>query len=711
MSDTIQLSINGKDVQVAAGSTVLQACEAAHTEIPVFCYHPKLSIAGNCRMCLVEMEGSKKPIASCAMPASNGMVIHTHSDMVKKARQGVLELLLINHPLDCPICDQGGECDLQDITVSYGCGDHRFDLNKRAVSDKHMGPLIKTHMTRCIHCTRCVRFAHEVAGTSELGTLNRGEHMEITTLLDSAITSELSGNLIDICPVGALTNKPYAYHGRPWELSHTYSIDVMDGVGSHIRIDTLQSLNVMRILPRACDEMNEDWISDKTRFAYDGLTYQRLHNPYKRGAHGFEPLSWEDALNAAADLLTSCAPHEIAAITGDVADVESVFSLKRLMHSMGVEHLESRWSGVRVYPKTRTDYLMNSTIAGIDEVDVCLLIGVNPRFEASTLNARLKKRSWSGDLHIALVGEAVDLTYTYEHLGTCPRDLSFLDDTSHPMTQALQNAHRPMIVVGEGSLAHHEGAALWAYIQRISHTLGIIRPDWFGLNVLARHAGTVGALDLGFLPKNDQRTMEDLYIDVEAGRIKVIYALNADGLDVKRLSKAQILYQGHHADAGALHSQLALAGLAYSEKRATYVNTEGRIQHTLPACKAPGTAKEDWRIIRALSQTLHDRNHTIPVLPFDDAEQLYHALKSEYPIFQSDGMMRPDISTIQAPAPTHAPTSPAPTSKEPFLGYSVSDFYTDHVIARHSKIMAECLYAHTQPHEPQKSSNTHKGKA
>lgn len=685
MTDHITLTIDHTTVTVPNGSTVLQACERAHIEIPVFCYHPKLSIAGNCRMCLVEMEGSKKPIASCAMPASEGMVIRTQSEMVKHARQGVLELLLINHPLDCPICDQGGECDLQDITVSYGCGDNRYDLNKRAVIDKAMGPLIKTHMTRCIHCTRCVRFSHEVAGTSELGTLYRGEHMEITTLLDSAVTSELSGNLIDICPVGALTNKPYAFHGRPWELSKTYTIDVMDAVGCHIRMDTHNHCEVMRILPRVCDATHEHWISDKTRFAYDGLKYQRLQHPYDTSSGTWIPVSWSVALEKTATLITSVKPEEVAVIAGDLADVESMFALKTLMQSIGGVHFESRQNGSKLYPKSRSDYLFNTTMHGIDQADVILIVGSNPRLEAPTLNARIKKRTWHGDLHIGYIGASHDLTYDYEHLGTSPADLSVLSDSNHPFVQKLINAHHPMIIVGQGALTHEEGARVFHFLKQSALIYKVIRKDWHGFNVLAVDAATVGAFDLGFLPHNPKHTLEDLYTAVESGNIKVIYALNADDLDFKRLQHAHIIYQGHHGDAGAAAAHIILAGCAYSEKRATYVNLEGRIQMTTPACAPPHEAKEDWRIVRALSHVLHEKG-ICPTLPFDDEKSLWSHLTQHYPLFKTQGITRTDALSDSPDARLSTPTSHAP-----FVSMT-ENFYTTNVIARNSKNMAQCVH-------------------
>lgn len=679
-----KLTINSTPITVPEGYTVLQACEQAGIEIPVFCYHPKLSIAGNCRMCLVEMEKSPKPIASCAMPVSEGMVIHTDSPMAEKARQGTLELLLINHPLDCPICDQGGECDLQDITVSHGCGRNRFDLNKRAVVDKDMGPLIKTHMTRCIHCTRCVRFAHEIAGTSELGTLHRGEHMEITTLLDTAITSELSGNLIDICPVGALTNGPYAFHGRPWELTKTPSIDVMDAVGSHIRIDTKGPFEVMRILPRACDAINEDWISDKTRFAYDGLKYQRLDRPYIRNKQGkLEPTSWNVALEHTAKTLTSVKGDEVAAITGDLCDIESMFSLKKLMEGLGSPHLESRWNGSTLIPKTRGDYLFNTTIEGIEKADVILLIGTNPRVEASLINARIKKRTWQGGIAIGVVGKAVDLTYDYEHLGENPSDLSFLAKKNHPFTQKLSTAKCPLIILGQAVFTHPAATAIEDCVKDFATANGVIRDDWNGYNVLSTTASMVGAFDLGFLPHVKGSNIHNIYEQTEKGTIKVIYNLGCDQLDFERLNNTWMIYQGHHGDEGARHAHIVLPGCAYTEKNALFVNTEGRVQQTLQATQAPGDAKVDWTILYELATACNID------LPFKDSTSLYKSLLAEYPVLASHEVIK------AFPSQALMPLSKAIKNLSDFpFEDSIKNFYQSNVIAKNSKIMAQCTRLH-----------------
>lgn len=686
----INLTVDGIPVEVEAGSSVRAACEKIGIEIPVFCYHPKLSIAGNCRMCLVEMEKSPKPIASCAMPAAEGMVIKTTTDMVKKAREGVLELLLINHPLDCPICDQGGECDLQDITMSYGRGESRFDLNKRAVTDKYMGPLIKTIMTRCIHCTRCVRFMDEVAGTHELAGFHRGEHMEITSLLEGAITSELSGNLVDICPVGALTNKPYAFQGRSWELTKTNTIDVMDALGAHIRIDSRGS-EIMRILPRSCDALNEEWITDRTRFAYDGLKSQRLDKAYVRTIatqHKLKASSIEEAISHAARLLTSVKPSEIAVLSGDLADVDGLYALKKCMESLGVEHFESRTQGSTSYPTSREDYLFNTTLEGIQKSDACLLIGTNPRREATLVNTRLRKRFLGDNLPIALVGEGVDLTYPYAHMGAHASDLEFLRDEHHSFTKILKNAHFPLVIMGEGALAHLDGEKILALVKDFSIKNGVIRSDWNGFNILSSQAGTVGALDLGYLPKDPSHTMETLYRDVEAEKIKVLYLYGVDNVDFERLKKAHIMYQGHHGGNGAHHADVILPGAAYTEKTTLYVNMEGRVQQTTQVVPPPGEAGIDWEIISTLAQKLNKP------LPFETREALLTCLKNDYPVFKnfdpSEKLSTLSTLSMQSYVPEFdkrvASAKLSNRSFQPVL----RDPYLTNVVTRHSKILSEC---------------------
>lgn len=677
----VKLTINGQPYDVERDISVLEACQQAGIEIPVFCYHPKLSVAGNCRMCLVEMEKSKKPIASCAMPVSEGMVIKTDSEKVKRARQGVLELLLINHPLDCPICDEGGECDLQDITMSYGRGRSRFDLNKRAVPEKFMGPLVKTVMTRCIHCTRCIRFSDEISGTSELGMFYRGEHAEVATFLESTLKSELSGNLVDICPVGALTNKPYAFVARPWELTKTPSIDVMDAVGSHIRIDSRNfdtGHHILRILPRHFESINEVWISDKTRHGFDGITSQRLLHPYVRGDEGrLEENSWQNTLRIAAEKLLNVSPQQVAAIAGDLVDVESMFALKKLMILLGSPHLECRRNGSTFRPRLRQDYLFNTTIAGIEGADACLLIATNPRFEASLINTRLRKRMLRGHFPIGMIGPQVDLTYSYEHLGETPQSLAILDDPGNPFMQTFLKAEHPMLIIGEAVLNHPESEKILTFLKYFSIKHKLIQEDWNGYNILWCHAASVGALDIDFLPQSGGLDLEGIYKACEAGDINVVYCLGADDLDFDRLKNATLIFQGHHGDAAAHHAQIIFPGAVYTEKNATYVNTEGRIQQTEKVLCPPGEAKEDWRIIRALSSECR------AVLPFDNIQELREALEDEYPSFTTDGIE------------THRyPTDDVKEERQPFspipFALPVKDFYMTNVIARHSKLMAEC---------------------
>jgi NADH-quinone oxidoreductase subunit G len=513
-----KLTVNDVEVEVEDGSTVLHACEAAGVEIPRFCYHDRLSIAGNCRMCLVDMERAPKPIASCAMPAGDGMVIRTDTDRVKKAREGVMEFLLINHPLDCPICDQGGECDLQDQAMGYGLDGSRFSENKRAVENKHMGPLISTVMTRCIHCTRCVRFATEVAGVPELGAIGRGESMEITTYLEKTLASELSANVIDLCPVGALTSRPYAFAARPWELNKVETIDVMDALGSNIRVDA-RGAQVMRVLPRLNEDINEEWISDKTRYAIDGLRRQRLDKPYARGRDGrLHPVSWDEALKSLATALRKAKPNAIGAIAGNQADAESLYALKSLMTRLGSPNLDCRQDGAKI-GGNRAGYLFNSTIAGIDDADALLIIGSNPRIEAAVLNARIRRNWLSSRMPVAVVGPKVDLTYDADFLGQDPAILDALADGSHKFAAKLKKAKRPMIIIGMGALARADGAAMLGKARQIAESYGVVTKQWNGFNVLHNAAARVGGLDLGFVPARGGMDIAAMGKAAKAGKL------------------------------------------------------------------------------------------------------------------------------------------------------------------------------------------------
>src|SRR5580658_6235703 len=563
-----KLTINGTAVEVPPGLTVLQACQLAGVEVAHFCFHQRLAIAGNCRMCLVEMEKSPKPIASCAMPAADGMVIHTDSKMAKKARHGVMEFLLINHPLDCPICDQGGECDLQDEAMAYGFDRGRFLENKRAVKDKDFGPLVKTSMNRCIHCTRCIRFATEIAGAPELGATGRGEDMEIGTYIEHALTSELSGNIIDLCPVGALTSKPYAFVTRSWELRKTESIDVLDAVGANIRVDS-RGPQVLRILPRLNEDVNEEWLGDRGRFAVDGLMKRRLDRPYVRRDGKLAEASWAEAFAAIAARLEGVAGERIAAIVGDLCDAESMLALKDLMTALGSPHLDCRQDGAKLPAGPRGAYVFNTGIAGIDEADVCLLIGTNPRWEAALVNARLRKRYLRGGFKAFNIGPKLDLTFPVTQLGLGPEVLTDLADGNHSWIETLQAAKHPMLIIGQGALARPDGAEILGLARQLAENAGLVREDWNGFNVLHLAAARVGGLDLGFVPGEGGRDVAGILEGAGSGAIEIVYLLGADEIDTSKLGSAFVIYQGHHGDAGAARADVVLPGSAYTEKDGT----------------------------------------------------------------------------------------------------------------------------------------------
>jgi NADH-quinone oxidoreductase subunit G len=678
-----KLTVNGQEVEVPAGQTVLQACEAAGVEIPRFCYHERLSIAGNCRMCLVHMEKSPKPIASCAMPAADGMVIRTDTPEIRKARQGVMELLLVNHPLDCPICDQGGECDLQDQAMAYGFDRGRYRENRRAVKDKNWGPLIKTVMTRCIHCTRCIRFATEIAGVPVLGATGRGENMEVGMYVEQALNSELSGNLIDLCPVGALTSAPYAFACRSWELRKTESIDVLDAVGSNIRVDA-RGPSVLRILPRVNEDVNEEWISDKTRFACDGLRHRRLDQPWVRRAGTLEPATWPEAFEAVAKRLKSARSDRVAAIAGDLADAESMYALKTWLSKLGSPHLDCRQDGAKLDPTCRAGYLFNTTIAGIERADACLLIGTNPRREAPIINARLRKRWLMGGFTVGLIGEWADLTYRYEHLGAGTAELKALADGKHPFAKTLAAAKAPMLVLGQGALARSDGGAILALARQIAEKNGLVKPDagWNGFNVLHTAAARVGGLDLGFVPDSGGRDTDAIVAGAGQGAIEVLFLLGADEIDTGRLGSAFVVYVGHHGDRGAARADVVLPSAAYTEKNATYVNTEGRVQRTRRAVFPPGEAREDWAIIRALAEACGTR------LPFDQLAEVRAAMAKAHPTFA-------EIDVVQ-PAPWGKFGAAGALDPAPFRS-PIRDFYRTDAISRASPTMAECAEAFSHP--------------
>ena len=662
--------VNGRDVEFEPGMTVLQVAELAGEEIPRFCYHERLSIAGNCRMCLVEVKpGPPKPQASCALPAADKQEIFTNTPMVKKAREGVMEFLLINHPLDCPICDQGGECDLQDEALGYGRDDSRYVENKRAVEEKYLGPLIKTVMTRCIQCTRCVRFSTEIAGVSEMGMISRGEDAEITSYLQEALTSELSGNLADVCPVGALTHKPWAFHYRPWELKKTDSIDVMDALGSAIRIDS-KGPEVMRILPRVNEDINEEWISDKTRYVADGLTRQRLDRPYVRVDGKLKPSTWAEAFAAVAGKLRATSPDRIGLIAGDLQDAESMKAAMDLFSSLGVKSLDCRQDGSALGRGPREGWLFNTTIAGIETLDRLLLVGTNPRLEAPLLGARIRKAWLKQGLRIGLIGEAAELNFGYDYLGAGAASLSRLVDGEG---EFFKDAKAAAVVVGQGALTRGDGAAVLNLAARAAAGAGGT------FNVLHTAAARVAGLDMGFLPRDDGRDTAAILAGAGKHEIDVVVLLGADEIDTAALGRAFVVYVGSHGDAGANRADVILPGAAYTEKPGLYVNTEGRVQIAQRAIFPKGEAKEDWAILRALSEHLGAK------LPYDSLEQLRSRLMADHPTFgQVD----------------YAPSAPAAFDlaavgdagellDQPFAS-PVRDFYLTNPIARASVTMAEC---------------------
>ena len=652
-----KLSVDGIEVEVPVGATVLQACEAAGVEIPRFCYHERLSIAGNCRMCLVEMEKAPKPVASCAMPAADGQVVLTTTSKVKKAREGVMEFLLINHPLDCPICDQGGECDLQDQSLAYGKGFTRYQENKRAVTEKFMGPLIKTAMTRCIHCTRCVRFAEEVAGVEEIGAIGRGENMQITTYLEKAVTSEVSGNVIDLCPVGALTSKPYAFRARPWELKKTDSIDVMDALGSNIVIGS-RGPAVLRVTPRINDDINEEWLSDKARFAHDGLSERRLDRAYLRRNGALEPVGWTDAFTAIRDRLAGVPGDAIAGVVGDLAAVEDMVALKDLLGTLGSNRIEARQDGADFGTANRSDYLFNSGLVGIEAADVIVLVGCNPRTEAPLLNVRLRKGAKRGRTQVFGIGPVVDLSYPVTWLGD---DAALLGAVPEALAAALATAERPAVIIGMGALTV---PGLFGAAQGFAATHKMVRDGWNGWNVLHNAAARVGALDLGLTVSGGVAALADA---------KILFLLGADEVDAGR--DAFTIYIGTHGDRGVRHADVILPAAAFSEKAGTWVNLEGRVQRSLRAVFPPGEAREDWTILRALSAVLG------APLPYDDLPGLRARIGAEWPHLGGGAAVAVSPGASLAVIP--APAGPLPLA--------IDGYYLTNPIARASETMAECV--------------------
>ncbi|NXD21681.1 NDUS1 oxidoreductase, partial [Spelaeornis formosus] len=685
-SNQIEVFVDGHPVLVDPGTTVLQACEKVGVQIPRFCYHDRLSVAGNCRMCLVEIEKAPKPVAACAMPVMKGWNILTNSEKSRKAREGVMEFLLANHPLDCPICDQGGECDLQDQSMMFGSDRSRFRESKRAVEDKNIGPLVKTIMTRCIQCTRCIRFASEVAGVDDLGTTGRGNDMQVGTYVEKMFMSELSGNIIDICPVGALTSKPYAFTARPWETRKVESIDVLDAVGSNIVVST-RTGEVMRILPRLHEDINEEWISDKTRFAYDGLKRQRLTQPMIKNEKGvFVYASWEDVLARVAGVLQAVEGKEIAAVVGGLVDAEALIALKDLLNRVNCDTLctEEIFPTAGAGTDLRSNYLLNTKIAGVEEADVLLLVGTNPRFEAPLFNARIRKSWLHNELQVALVGSPVNLTYTYEHLGESPQILQDIASGKHAFSKVLDHAKKPMVVVGSAALQRDDGAAIHAAVSTIAQNARArsgAGADWKVMNILHRVASQVAALDLGFKP------------GVEAIRKnppKVLYLLGADSGCITRKDLPKdcfIIYQGHHGDVGAPMADIILPGAAYTEKAATYVNTEGRAQQTRVAVTPPGMAREDWKIIRAVSELAG------LTLPYENLDQIRKRLEEVSPNLVRYDDVEEANYFIQA-------NELAKLVKQQLLAdplvppqLTIKDFYMTDSISRASQTMAKCVKA------------------
>ncbi len=664
-----KITINGKEIEFENGMTVLQACEIADVEIPRFCYHERLSIAGNCRMCLVELEKSPKPIASCAMPASEGMIIKTNTEFVEKARKGVMEFLLANHPLDCPVCDQGGECDLQDQSLYYGVDKSRFVENKRSVKEKYMGPLIKTQMTRCIHCTRCVRFATEVAGVPELGAIGRGEDMEITTYLEKSMNSELSGNVIDLCPVGALTSKPYAFEARPWELKKTESIDVMDGVGSNIRVDTF-GWEVKRILPRLNEEINEEWISDKSRYSCDGLLNQRLDVPYIKRDNKFEKITWDEALEIVKEKIENIQPEEIAGHVGDLVNLETMVGFKKFFKKIKSSNIEFRDKDFYLNTKNKEDYIFNTSINKIEEADLILLLGCNPRREATMINARIRKSYIKNKPKIFSIGDPGDLTYDYKILGNSTLDIKAILEEKSSVSEMIDNSKKPIFIIGESTLKLKSGAFIFEEIKKFLKKKNFIRDDWNALNILLRNASSVGAADLGFC--SDINFFDKLKV----GKFKLVYLLGSDNLKFDK-KESFVIYQGSHGDNGASKADLILPGAAYTEQDGLYANVEGRVQECKKASYPPGDAKEDYEVLNLIYNKIFNenlyKNHN------DLRDETIGSLKNFSKINQL-----PQINSYQSSNVQNYKFENEKVNLEDF------DYYFSNCISRSSKTMSEC---------------------
>jgi len=668
-----KININGKEIEFEKGMTVLQACELADVEIPRFCYHEKLSIAGNCRMCLVEMERSSKPIASCAMPAAEGMNIKTNTDFVKKARKGMMEFLLANHPLDCPVCDQGGECDLQDQSLFYGFDKSRFSENKRNVKDKYMGPLIKTQMTRCIHCTRCVRFAEEVAGVPEIGAIGRGEDMEITTYLEQSMTSELSANVIDLCPVGALTSKPYAFEARPWELKKTESIDVMDAVGSNIRVDTY-GWEVKRILPRLNNEINEEWISDKTRYACDGLLKQRLDVPYIRKNNRLVKSTWDNAIELISNKIKSIKPEQIAGHVGDMTSIETIFSFKNFLKKIGSGNYDFREKKIYIDPTDKTNYIFNSSIQGIEESDIIILIGTNPRHEATIVNARIRKTFVKNKTPIYSVGNTSDLTYDHTSLGDDVNDIKNIFDEKSEINKKLKKAKKPIFIIGESVLELKNSKYILEKTKNFLIENNFINENWNALNILTQNASTVGAIDLGFynIDKNNNFIFFDKLKNKE---FKLLYLVGSDNLEIKK-NEEFIIYQGSHGDKNASIADVILPSPTYTEQNGLFENLEGRIQECRKASYPTNEALEDWKIFNLINYSLNKSDL------FSDFSSIRELALQEIPDFSEIDLLPKKKKPVKTNILLEAFSEK--------INIKNIDYYYSNSIARASKTMSDC---------------------
>ena len=669
-----KLKINNNDIEFKEGMTVMQACEIAGIEIPRFCYHDKLSIAGNCRMCLVEMEKSPKPIASCAMPASEGMNIKTNTKLVKDARKGVMEFLLINHPLDCPICDQGGECDLQDQALHYGFDKSRYDENKRAVKNKYMGPLVSTIMTRCIHCTRCVRFSTEIAGVDDIGLLGRGENAEITTYLEKTIETELSGNVIDLCPVGALTNKPYSFKSRPWELKKTETNDVFDAIGSSIRIDT-RGKSALRVLPMINEELNEEWISDKTRFAIDGLSKQRLDSVYLKQNNKLNPVTWDTGLKKIVEEISNRGVKNTISISGKFTDIETLYSSKLFLNSLGSALYDCRFDNAQFVEGARESYITNSTIQAIENADAILLVGSNPRWEASVLNIRIRKAYINNDCKIGLIGKKINLNYKYTHLSNSISHVNEIFNETSEFNSVLKKSKNPIIIIGTSAINFSDGKDIINICAEIAKKFPNASDNFNPLNILNQDISRVGALELGYYNKFFDFDFENKLKNLVSKTKPVVFLLGQDEINMKNLEGAFVVYLGHHGDEGASIADVILPSPAYTEKSSTYMNTEGRVLQTSKCFSPLGDAKEEWKIFRVLSESFNKN------ILFNNINELRKELISSFAQFAN-------INEIPFDNKISIGSDKLISDRE--FNYNIENFYMNDSISRASETMANC---------------------